>query len=180
MHWFFAAQGLSLGTGSGATLCCGAWFSLWWAFLEQCPGSRPSSSGPVVCWLSCPVAPFQTRDLPCAPCSGSEFLATGSPGKSRTSYCVIVRLIPLPQPSPCPFCLGVPCPSFLFLPPSLHLWSLLSSHSITFSPLSVVFLYFFSLSWCSVLLLTIKILGGGHGKNENQYPPSGHPFPHPL
>ena len=67
MHWFFAAQGLSLGTGSGATLCCGAWFSLWWALLEQRPESRPSSSGAVVCWLSCPVAPFQTRDLPCAP-----------------------------------------------------------------------------------------------------------------
>ena len=68
-----------------ATLCGRAWASHGGGFLVQSTGFRHKGSGAVVRWLSCPVASSQTRDLPSPPTLAGEFLATGSPGKSRAS-----------------------------------------------------------------------------------------------
>lgn len=178
MHWFFAAQGLSLGTASGATLGCRAWFSLWWHSWSRAlaPGTAAQEL-----WCAGWVGPWhfsrpEIYPVPPAVAVNSWPLDhQGNPGlltvsSDSSSLCPSHPRVPSVWTSPAlhssfflrPFFSGPCCP----------VTASRSRHCPWF--------YFFSLSWCSVLLLPIKILGGGHGKNENQYPPSGHPFPHPL
>ena len=151
MHRFLALQGLSLGTASaGYSLLQSAGFSLWWLILVQSAGFRHNCSGAVVRWLSCPVASFQTRDLPCAPYIGSwipshwiswkvqGFLATSSYFSSPCTRRPSVSSV-LVSPA-----LGS---SFFLLPVSGPHCPATASRS-----LHCPRFYFFSLSCCSVLL----------------------------